>query len=123
MNRPGALPLRAEGDAAEITIELAVEPGPEEPLDSQRGVLMALLDRAMVQAAASRIGFVREAVSVDLHVAFVHPLVVRPASGRLTARARACGGGKSVCFCEAEASNADGKVVARALGTFRYRKG
>jgi acyl-coenzyme A thioesterase PaaI-like protein len=44
-----------------------------------------------------------------------------PATGRLTATGRATGGGRSVCFCEAEIADADGHPVARAMGTFRYR--
>jgi len=44
-----------------------------------------------------------------------------PATGRLTATGRATGGGRSVCFCEADISDADGRLVAKAMGTFRYR--
>jgi uncharacterized protein (TIGR00369 family) len=78
--------------------------------------VMALLDNAMAEAALSRAGFTREVVTVDIHVAFV-----RPASGPLTATGHATGGGRSVCFCEADVSDADGHLVARAMGTFRYR--
>ena len=38
-----------------------------------------------------------------------------------TATGRATGGGKSVCFCEAEITDANGTVTAKAMGTFRYR--
>ena len=112
----GARRARAEGGAAELTVELKPELLNNHGA-SHGGVVMTLLDNAMANAALSRIGFEREVVTVDIHVAFV-----RPATGRLSARARACGGGKSVCFCEAEASDASGQVVARAMGTFRYRK-
>jgi len=81
------------------------------------GVVMTLLDNAMAHAALSRIGFAREVVTIDIHVAFISP-----ATGRLTATGRATGGGKSLCFCEAEVADADGRVVARAMGTFRYRQ-
>jgi uncharacterized protein (TIGR00369 family) len=81
------------------------------------GVVMTLLDNAMANAALSRIAYTREVVTIDIHVAFM-----RPATGRLTATGRATGGGKSVCFCEAEISLADGQVVAKAMGTFRYRE-
>lgn len=83
----------------------------------QRGTVMSLLDKAMTHAALSHIGFSREVVAVDIHVAFVSP-----ASGRLTAAGRATGGGRSVCFCEADVADADGHLVARAMGTFRYRE-
>lgn len=81
------------------------------------GVVMTLLDNAMANAALSRIAFTREVVTVDMHVAFM-----QPATGRLTATGRATGGGRSVCFCEAEIADAHGRVVARAMGTFRYRE-
>ena len=76
---------------------------------------MALLEDAMADAALSRVDFVCEVVAVDIHVSFV-----RPATGRLTATGRATGGGRSMCFCEAELADADGLLVAKALGTFRY---
>ena len=81
------------------------------------GVVMTLLDNAMANAALSRIAFTREVVTIDIHVAFMSP-----ATGRLTATGRATGGGRSVCFCEADIADANGQVVARAMGTFRYRE-
>jgi len=80
------------------------------------GVVMTLLDSAMAHAALSRIGFAREVVTIDMHTSFM-----RPARGRLQAMGRATGGGRSVCFCEAEMVDASGEVVAKAMGTFRYR--
>jgi len=79
------------------------------------GVLMTLLDVAMANAALSRIDYAREVVTIDVHVAFMSP-----SSGRLTATARATGGGRSVCFCEARVEDASGRVAAQAMGTFRY---
>jgi uncharacterized protein (TIGR00369 family) len=81
------------------------------------GVVMTLLDNAMANAALSRTGFTREVVTVDIHVAFMSP-----AAGRLTATGRATGGGRSICFCEAEIADGDGHLVAKAMGTFRYRE-
>ena len=80
------------------------------------GVVMTLLDSAMANAALSRIEFEREVVTIDMHIGFM-----RPATGRLEATGRATGGGRSVCFCEAEVVDASGAVVAKAMGTFRYR--
>lgn len=82
------------------------------------GVVMTLLDSAMANAALSRVGFAREVVTVEMKVAFM-----RPAHGRLTATGRATGGGRSLCFCEAELADEGGEVVAKAMGTFRYREG
>ncbi len=80
------------------------------------GVVMALLDSAMANAALSKVDYSREVVTIDMHIAFM-----RPAAGRLLATGRATGGGRSVCFCEAEISDADGQVMAKAMATFRYR--
>ena len=80
------------------------------------GVVMSLLDSAMANAALSRIDYGREVVTIDMHIAFMHP-----ASGRLVATGRATGGGRSVCFCEAQITDEQGRVTAKAMGTFRYR--
>lgn len=80
------------------------------------GVLMTLLDVAMANAALSRIDYAREVVTVDVHVGFMNA-----SSGRLVATARATGGGKSLCFCEARVQDENGKLAAQAMGTFRYR--
>jgi uncharacterized protein (TIGR00369 family) len=80
------------------------------------GVVMTLLDSAMANAALGRIDFAREVVTIDMHIGFM-----RPATGRLEATGRATGGGRSVCFCEAEVTDSTGEVVAKAMGTFRYR--
>ncbi len=80
------------------------------------GVVMSLLDSAMANAALSKIDYAREVVTVDMHIAFM-----APGTGRLTATGRAIGGGRSVCFCEAEIHNEAGQVTAKAMGTFRYR--
>ena len=77
---------------------------------------MTLLDSAMANAALGLVDFAREVVTIDMHVGFM-----RPASGRLVATGRTTGGGRSVCFCEAELVDGTGAVVAKAMGTFRYR--
>lgn len=80
------------------------------------GALVGMLDRAMRDAARERAGG-DDVAAVDLHVAYVHE-----AGGAVTAAARVCGGGRSVCFCEAEITDAAGRIVARAVGTFRRRE-
>ena len=81
----------------------------------EAGALVALLDQAMRTAARERAGGAEVAV-VDLHVAFL-----QDDGGPVTTVGRVCGGGRSVCFCEAEAADASGRIVARAMGTFRQR--
>jgi acyl-coenzyme A thioesterase PaaI-like protein len=46
---------------------------------------------------------------------------MRRASGRLVATGRTTGGGRSVCFCEAELVDGSGAMVAKGMGTFRLR--
>lgn len=85
--------------------------------DGHGGVVMGLLDSAMAHAALSRLDDdARDVVAIDMHIGFM-----RPVSGRLVATGRATGGGKSVCFCEADIVDGSGAVVAKAMGTFRYR--
>ena len=106
---------RAEGGEAVVSMDL--EPHMLNNHDAGHGgVLMTLLDVAMANAALSRIDFSREVITVDLHVGFM-----AAASGRLVATARATGGGKSLCFCEARVQDENGKLAAQAMGTFRYR--
>jgi acyl-coenzyme A thioesterase PaaI-like protein len=76
---------------------------------------VALLDDALVRAARARRPDAADAVLVDLHIGFV-----QAATGPLQASAQATGGGRSVCFCEAELHDAQGRLVARAMGTLRY---
>ncbi|MFT3760871.1 PaaI family thioesterase [Thauera sp.] len=81
------------------------------------GVLMALLDTTMARAAMARQGFRLSVVSIGVTTSFL-----RPGSGRLLVEGRAIGGGRSTCFCEAEIRDAEGHIVAKGVGTFRYRK-
>ena len=86
-------------------------------LPAVRGAVMTLLDEAMADAALRSVDFPCEITTVDIHIAFLSA-----ATGRLRASANVRGGGRSVCFCEAEASDDIGRVVAKAMGTFRYRR-
>lgn len=107
---------RSAGGEAEVSLDLRPELL-DNNASAHGGVVMTLLDSAMANAALARIGHAREVVTVDMHVAFM-----RPTSGRLLARGRATGGGRSICFCEAAIVDAAGEVVAQAIGTFRYRE-
>lgn len=80
------------------------------------GVVMSLLDSAMANAALSKVDYSREVVTIDMQIAFM-----RPAMGRLKATGRAVGGGRTMCFCEAEITDEAGHVTAKSMGTFRYR--
>lgn len=45
-----------------------------------------------------------------------------PGNGTLVAQGRAMPQGASLCSCEAEIVDVDGRVVAKAIGTFKFRK-
>ena len=79
------------------------------------GVLMTLLDVVMASAAVSRVDFARAVVTLDMHSSFL-----RPGLGKLVAEGQVVGGGRSVCFCEAQVTDAEGECIARGSGTFKY---
>lgn len=81
------------------------------------GVIMTLLDVAMAEAAISRSNFQNTVVTVDISVSFL-----APASGQLFAEGEATGGGQSICFCDGRVIDANGTLIAKALGTFKYLK-
>ena len=94
---------------------------PSRPTPMPRHAVMALLDEAMIQAALSRVngtnagqGPSRTVVAVDVHMSFM-----RPATGQPVASAQVVGGGKTMVFCEAQLRDAQGEVLAQALGTYR----
>jgi len=97
----------------------------ESPATVPRTAVMALLDEAMVLVALDRVNggsptshpTPREVVAVDMHLSFM-----RPAIGPMSATAQVVGGGKTMVFCEAQLRNAQGEVLAQALGTYRAQK-
>jgi uncharacterized protein (TIGR00369 family) len=111
------LDLKVErAEAGEAVVSLDLRP---ELLSTQgaghAGVIMTLLDNAMTHAALSRQAYTREVLTVDMRVG-----LMRAAQGRLVATGRAIGGGKSVCFCEANLLDESGEIRAQAMGTYRY---
>ncbi|MFN8924766.1 MAG: PaaI family thioesterase, partial [Rhodospirillales bacterium] len=53
-------------------------------------------------------------VTIDLNVAFL-----ASGSGRIVAEGRVLRAGRSIVFCEGEARDAEGVLLARASGVFR----
>lgn len=83
------------------------------------GVLMTLLDVAMARAATSLPNAPsRTIVTVEMSTRFLSP-----GRGPLTAEGRVISTGRSLCTCEAQVSNANGGLVASAMGTFKYWRG
>lgn len=82
------------------------------------GVVMTLADVALAVAAITLHDDARGAITIELKVSFIGP-----ASARLVAEARCLKAGRSLAFCEGEVTDGAGNLVAKALGTFRVRRG
>jgi len=83
------------------------------------GVLMTLLDVAMARAATSH----PEAGSPTVVTVEMSTRFLRPGRGPLLAEGRVISSGKSLCTCEAQVRDAQGELVASAMGTFKYWRG
>ncbi|MFH1872413.1 MAG: PaaI family thioesterase [Pseudomonadota bacterium] len=81
------------------------------------GVIMTMLDVAMAGAAVSSRNHEYNVITVAMSTSFL-----RPGVGTLVAQGRAVPQGASLCACEAEIVDAEGQVVAKAIGTFKFRK-
>ena len=76
------------------------------------GLLCTLLDVAMGSAARCLIG--HPVMTLDIHVSFLSP-----AMAPIRAEGRVVRAGRSVLFCEAEATDQNGTPVAKASGIFK----
>lgn len=81
------------------------------------GVIMTMLDVAMAGAAVSMRDFEYNVITVGMSTTFL-----KPGSGTLVAEGRATPQGRSLCACEAVISDGHGDTVAKAIGTFKFRK-
>ena len=78
------------------------------------GAMMTGLDVAMSCAVRAHYGSSGGVITIDMSVNFI-----RPSTGTITIEARVLNGGKSMAFCEAEAKDDEGKLLAKSIGTFR----
>jgi uncharacterized protein (TIGR00369 family) len=81
------------------------------------GVIMSLLDVALCTAARTLHPDSAGVVTIDMTTSFIGG----GKGDRLIAEARVLKDGRSMTFVEAEAKNADGSLVAKAIGTVRVR--
>ena len=79
------------------------------------GVVATLLDVVMASAAVSVFDFTRTAVTLNLNTSFLEP-----GRGRLTADGEVVQHDDSVAWCRASITDAGGRLVAQAQGSFRY---
>ena len=98
------------------TLSLPVEPHLTNSLGGVHGgVIMSLLDVALCTAARTLHPESQGVITLNLSTSFIGA-----GSGeRLLAEARVLKDGRSMSFVEGEAKNADGSLVAKAVGTVR----
>ncbi len=106
-----------ELEAPEATARLAVDA--VDPLTNRRGeahggLLMTMLDIALGKACQKVSEGATSFVTIDLNVAFL-----APGAGRIVAEGRVLRAGRSIVFCEGEARDGTGVLLARASGVFR----
>ena len=82
------------------------------------GVIMSLLDVALCTAARTLHPESVGVITINLTTSFIGA----GSGSRLLADARVMKDGKSMSFVEAEAKNADGSLVAKAVATVRVLK-
>lgn len=79
------------------------------------GVVVTLLDVVMASAAVSRVNFQKTVVTLNLDTSFLEP-----GRGPLTAQGEVLRCDDDVAWCQARVCDAQGRMVAKAHGTFRY---
>ena len=79
------------------------------------GVIMTMLDLVMSWAVRGHYGVLGGVLTVDMSVGFMKAGF----SDKVTAEGRVLHGGKSTAFCEAEARDDKGELLAKAIGTFK----
>ena len=80
-------------------------------------VVEALLDESMALAARSVNDHAEGVVTVEMSVNFM-----KTGAGRLTAEGRVLRNGRALVFCEGEVCDDSGRLVAKAIGTFKLRR-
>jgi uncharacterized protein (TIGR00369 family) len=78
------------------------------------GVIMTMLDLVMTVSVRAHYGVAGGVITIDMSTSFI-----RPGAGTILAEGRVLNGGKTMCFCEGEARDESGKLLAKAMGTFR----
>ena len=79
------------------------------------GVIMTMLDLVMSWAVRGHYGVAGGVLTVDLSVGFMKGSF----GDKVIAEGKVLHGGKSTAFCEAEARDDAGALLAKAIGTFK----
>lgn len=83
------------------------------------GAISSLADSAAAWATAASAGFKRAPLTVEMKINFLLPVV----SGRLVAEARVVHGGRTICLCDVDVRDGEGRLVAKSLVTYYLRSG
>src|SRR5512142_2079335 len=109
--------LRSRGEGRAI-LEVELTPELMNSWESAHGgVVMTLLDVAMAVAARTMDPRAVGAITVEMKTSFIGTC-----QGLLIADGHCIHLGRSIAFCEGEARDAAGKIVAKATGTFMVRR-
>ncbi len=84
------------------------------------GVTMTLLDVVMAHAARAPSEPGGEPQTLSVVTVEMKTSFTRPGTGRLLGSGRLLHRSASLAFCEASVTDADGKLVGHATGTFKY---
>lgn len=106
-------------DREDGVVELSLVTGPEHHNEVglvHGGIVSFLLDGAMGRAVGRTLEPGQICATVQLSVQFL-----LPATGKLVATSRTVRRGRTTAFMEGECTREDGKVVARAQGTWVIR--
>ena len=106
--------LRAENGESELRLALSAQ-----HLNSWEvmhgGVTMALLDVALSTASRSVAPEGTGVVTIEMKTSFM-----QPGEGEMRAFGRLLHRSTTMAYCEGEVRDANGKLVAKAMGTFKY---
>jgi acyl-CoA thioesterase len=83
------------------------------------GVIMSLLDVAMAVAGRSLEVDAGGGVTVEMKTSFLQPA---KEGSRLLVSAHAFHRSSTMAFCEGEVRDGEDRLIAKAMGTFKYRK-
>jgi uncharacterized protein (TIGR00369 family) len=106
-------------DLADGSVRLTLETGPEHHNEIgivHGGLTALLLDGAMGRAAGRTLAPGQRTATVQISIQFL-----AQAEGTIAAVGRVVRRGRTLAFLESECTRADGKVVARAHGTWVIR--
>lgn len=78
------------------------------------GVLLTMLDLVMTIAVRAHFGVAGGVITIDMNTSFI-----APSNGTVFAEGRVSHAGRSLCFCEGEARDEQGTLLAKSMGTFR----